>query len=428
MNNRIMVGWAIAVLCALLPISVNAVDNDAARRVLLQQALEKQLTLELPLSKHGTQQIAFVTRMIARQADAKPTLEIAAKYWNMVTKSPRHDTLRGGFFSADPSAQSQLPTKTLLEQAFISEVLLDAMQIGGNEGSREVSEIAGAAKGTLTFVLRDLRLTTGGFAAADALTTTQDRSQPPARDETMNPSWNGLMVAALARGYVVFGHQDYYTAAAQTEEFFLTRCTTADDCLSVIHGALALYQAAGEARWLAAAINLQDRMDREFWDEAMANYRYDELSQLPKELEIINLLRLTTITDDDSFRERANVLLTTAITKNGSDLIQNPGLLCAIDQHLGPHPHLTIVGDPAAEDTRALFTIAHRRYQPRLVIVTHAGNPVQAELRKRFPAMVPVPKVKGKSTAYLCIGMMCNRPVTDPTALDKQVTEISYSW
>jgi uncharacterized protein YyaL (SSP411 family) len=80
-----------------------------------------------------------------------------------------------------------------------------------------------------------------------------------------------------------------------------------------------------------------------------------------------------------------------------------------------------IVGDPAAGDTRALFAVAHRTYQPRLVIVTHAGDPVQAELRKRFPAMVPSPKEKGKATAYVCVGEMCNRPTTDPVVCEKQL-------
>ncbi len=422
MNHRTMVGWSIAVLGALSPLFANAADDDVARRQLLQLALKKQLSLELQVAQNQPQSIAFVTRMIARQTEPKPTLDVATKYWSMITKSLRHDTVHGGFFSAEPSAQVKSPTKSLLEQALISEVLLDAMQISENADCRE------AAKGLFTFVLRDLRLTTGGFATTNALATTANISQPPARDETMNPSSNGLMVAALARGSVVFGQQDYYTAAAQTEEFLLTRCTTADDCLSVIHGALALYQAAGEARWLAAAITLQDRMDREYWVEAATKYRVNEPSPLPKELGIMNLLRLTTITDDDAFRERANVLLATAITKNGGDLLQNPGLLCAIDQQLGPNPHLVIVGDPAAPDTRALFSVTHRRYQPRLVIVTHAGDPVQAELRKRFPAMVPVPKVKGKASGYLCIGMACNRPVTDPAELDQQVAEISYIW
>jgi uncharacterized protein YyaL (SSP411 family) len=422
MNHRIMVGWALGAL-SIITASATAADDEVARRLLLQQALTKQLTLELPISSSYTQPISFVTRMIARQSDPKTTLDMAEKYWAAVINSPRHDTVRGGFFSADPSVQSQ-PHKSLLEQASIAEVLMDAIQIGGHDSSREAADVA---KGLFTFVLRDLRLATGGFAETDALTTTLPENRPPIR-EVLNPFWNGLMVAAMARGSVVFGQQEYYTAATQTAEFLLTRCTTADDCLSVMHGALALYQAAGEARWLAAAIQFQDRLDREFWDAAAVNYRFSNTNQFLNELEMINLLRLTTITDDDSFRERANVLLAKAISTNGGDLLQNPGLLCAIDQQLGPSPHLTIVGDPTGNDTRALFSAAHRRYQPRLVLVTHAGDPVQKELRKRFPAMVPVPKVQGKATAYLCIGMMCNRPVTDPAALDKQVTEISYSW
>jgi uncharacterized protein YyaL (SSP411 family) len=153
-----------------------------------------------------------------------------------------------------------------------------------------------------------------------------------------------------------------------------------------------------------------------------------ERNSLPDALEIMNLLRLAAITDDDLFRDRAAAMLTAAITRPSGDIAENPGVLCAIDQQLGPSPHVMIVGDPAAGDTRALFAVAHRTYQPRLVIVTHAGDPVQAELRKRFPAMVPSPKEKGKATAYVCVGEMCNRPTTDPVVCEKQLKAISYRW
>jgi uncharacterized protein len=236
------------------------------------------------------------------------------------------------------------------------------------------------------------------------------------------------MVAAFARGSAVLGNQDYYSAAEQVEAFILTRCVTASDGIAAIHGALALYQVAGSVRWLAAAVELQDRIDREFWDEATVSYRMKEGKQLPDAQEIMNLLRLAAITDDDLFRDRAGAILTAAITRAGSDIAENPGVLCAVDQQLGPNPHLMIVGDPSSSDTRTLFAVAHRTYQPRLVIVTHAGDPVQAELRKRFPAMVPSPKEKGKATAYLCVGEMCNRPTTDPAGLEKQFKAISHRW
>ena len=35
---------------------------------------------------------------------------------------------------------------------------------------------------------------------------------------------------------------------------------------------------------------------------------------------------------------------------------------------------------------------------------------------------------KGKATAYLCVGEMCNRPTTDPAGLEKQLKVISYRW
>ena len=419
MNARVIIGVSIAALITVFSGFVGAAENNqVARRVLLQEALAKQLTRGLQADDAlWPQRISFVTRMSDHHADAKPLLDAAAKEWHRVIGSPRYDAQQGGFFSTEPSSPT---TKRLWEQALMTDVLLDAVQISNDVDSRE------AVQKTLDFVLRDLRLAAGGFAASNVLATAG--SPQGQRDETVIPAWNGLMVASLARGSVVLGNQDYYIAAEQAEAFILTRCVTLSDGIAAIHGALALYQVAGSVRWLAAAIELQDRIDREFGDEATVSYRMKERNQLPAALEIMNLLRLAAITDDDLFRARAGAMLTAAIARSGGGIAENPGALCAIDQQLGPSPHVMIVGDPAASDTRALFAVAHRTYQPRMVIVTHAGDPVQAELRKRFPAMVPSPKEKGKATAYVCVGEMCNRPTTDPAVCEKQLKAISYRW
>jgi uncharacterized protein YyaL (SSP411 family) len=417
-NSSIFFSLFLASLVAAFSGFVGAAEGDVARRTLLQEALAKQLTYGFQADDAlWPQRMNFMTRMSEHNADAKPLLDAAAKEWRGMIGSPRYDVQHGGFFSAEKSSPT---AKRLCEQALMTDVLLDAVQISNDDACRE------AAKKTLDFVLRDLRLATGGFAASNVLATV---GSPPAQsDETIIPTWNGLMVGAFARGAVVLGNQEYYAAAEQIEAFILTRCVTASDGIAAIHGALALYQVAGSVRWLAAAIELQDRIDREFWDEETVSYRMKERNQLPDALEIMNLLRLAAITYDDPFRDRAAALLSAAITRAGSDTVENPSVLCAVDQHLGPHPHLMIVGEPLASDTPALFAVAHRTYQPRLVIVTHAGDPVQAELRKRFPGMVPSPKEKGKATAYLCVGDMCNRPTTDPAGLEKQLKAISYRW
>lgn len=426
MIGRVVRGVVIAALIVSFSGSIGAADDDAARRILVQQAWAQQLMVGIQ-ADGGTwpqswpQQLALVTRMVARDSDAK-ALDIARKQWRLITGGQRYDVVRGGFFSSDAGVK---PAKPLREQALITDVVLDAVQLSGDGECRE------AAVKNIDFVLRDLRLAAGGFAASDVLAATgssPDRQDRSSRNEEVITSWNGLMVGALAHGFAVLGNQAALVAAEQTEEFLLTRCTTATDCIAVIHGALALYQVTGGVRWLVAALDLQQRIDQEFWDAATASYRVTGPSQLPDGLAIMNVLRLAVITDDDHFHERAKAMLTAAISQGNGALAQTPGLLCAIDQQLGPAPHLTIVGDPAASDTRALFSAAHRTYQPRLVIVTHAGDQVQAGLRKRFPAMIPSPQVDGKATAYLCIGMMCNRPTTDPAVLEKQLAAVSYRW
>jgi uncharacterized protein YyaL (SSP411 family) len=160
MNVRVIIGMSIAALVTIFSGFVGAAeDNDAARRTLLQDALAKQLTRGLQADDAlWPQRMSFVTRMSDHNADAKALLEAAAKEWRRVIGSSRYDARHGGFFSTEKATPT---AKRLCEQALMTDVLLDAVQISNDDACRE------AAKKTLDFVLHDLRLAAGGFAASN---------------------------------------------------------------------------------------------------------------------------------------------------------------------------------------------------------------------------------------------------------------------
>src|ERR687885_54534 len=73
---------------------------------------------------------------------------------------------------------------------------------------------------------------------------------------------------------------------------------------------------------------------------------------------------------------------------------------------------LAIVGDPAAEDFRALTRAAAERYVPSLVLAGGAERKSAA-----IPLLADRLATNGRATAYVCRNYTCDAPVTDADAL-----------
>src|SRR5262249_32396018 len=116
----------------------------------------------------------------------------------------------------------------------------------------------------------------------------------PGRDEKALTSWNGLMIAALARAYQVLERPEYRTAAERAAAFILEKMRTPDgrllhtwsagsepklngyleDYAFLLEGLVALYEATFAPRWLEAALELAGGMVAQFWDEAEGAFFY----------------------------------------------------------------------------------------------------------------------------------------------------------
>ncbi len=290
------------------------------------------------------------------------------------------------------------------------------------------------------------------FAAARARLLAARQARPrPARDDQAVAAWNGLMIAALARAGMMLAEPRALAAAVAAAEalrashwqagVFLARtgfnrqtaAGTASDYACLIRGLLALHQAGAGLRWLSWAVELQDVLDRQFWDEAAGGYAsadarvtglvarlHDETDGAEPSADAVatrNLLVLTALTGDDAWQARVARLLAGARARGAADSEGHPALLAALDEALGEAAHLTVMGDPAQPDTRALLAAAATGLRPRLRILVLDQSPGLAALRERFPAIEPMPQSGGQATAYLCLGQRCLPAVTAPGEL-----------
>jgi uncharacterized protein YyaL (SSP411 family) len=87
--------------------------------------------------------------------------------------------------------------------------------------------------------------------------------------------------------------------------------------------------------------------------------------------------------------------------------------LAVAEAHIAGPVEVAIVG----ESSRALSDVAWRLRPPGAVVVT--GQPDAPGI----PLLAARPTVEGRPAAYVCRGMVCDAPVTEVTALRRQLAE-----
>ncbi|MCW1885676.1 thioredoxin domain-containing protein [Luteolibacter flavescens] len=226
----------------------------------------------------------------------------------------------------------------------------------------------------------------------------------PHRDDKLITAWNGLMIAALARGGRVLDRADLIDAAAKAAGFIRRELWDgaklwrsfrgkrgdapgfAADHAFLISGLIELHGADGDRAWLDWAAELQDALDRDHWEESQAGYviraelhgepllvireDYDGAEPSANHVAAENLLKLAVLLDEPAFEKRAE-----AILRAGSRVAQTqpfavPVLLGALDLHQRGVTKIEVRGTPEP----ALAEAMRRAWLPRAVWTRSAGD------------------------------------------------------
>jgi uncharacterized protein YyaL (SSP411 family) len=277
------------------------------------------------------------------------------------------------------------------------------------------------------------------------------RRARPARDDKVLAAWNGLACRAFAEAGRALGRADYVAAAVRNAEFLLGAMRRdgrllrtwkngearlkgyLEDHAMVAAALLEVYEATFERRWLDAARALADDMLRLFWDEQLdgfydTGHDHEKLIVRPRNLydnavpcgtsvAIETLLRLAVLTGEAAYEARALTALRPLADLLGRHPTAFGRFLCALDFHLGPKVEVALV--TPAGDAGPLAAEVFGRFLPNRIV---AGM-VAGEDR----AAAGVPLLEGRTlidsrpTAYVCRNYACELPVTEATALARQL-------
>ncbi|UCE28639.1 MAG: thioredoxin domain-containing protein [Candidatus Bathyarchaeota archaeon] len=268
----------------------------------------------------------------------------------------------------------------------------------------------------------------------------------PLKDDKILTDWNGLMIAALAKGAQVFNATRLSEAAENAAGFILEKLQKADgrlihrfrdgeatidgnldDYAFLIWGLIELYEATFDTRYLKEALRLQDDMMEHFWDKENGGFFFkaDDSEKLlirhkePRDgalpsgnsVAFLNLIRLSRMTGKTHYEEKAAILAKAFSTHEEGTPSHNTMFLTALDFFIGPANEIAIVGNPDSKETKNMLHAIRKRFVPNKVMLLKIAE--QKNLENIAVFTKDMKMINNKTTAYICRNFVCNKPMTE---------------
>ncbi len=293
-------------------------------------------------------------------------------------------------------------------------------------------------------------------SARQKLFAVREKRVHPHKDDKILTDWNGLMIAALAKGSQVFDEPKYADAAMRAVGFILTEMrredgrilhryreghaailANVDDYAFLIWGLLELYETVFDVKYLRTALDLNSEMIEYFWDEKDGGFYFtaddaEELIVRQKEIydgaipsgnsvAVSNLFRLARITAGTTLEEKADKIMLAFSKEVASMPSGYTQMMVALGFGIGPSYEIVIVGDPEADDTKDLLNSLRKHFIPYKVVLLKPAGEETADITSIAEYTEYHSSLEGKATAYVCLDFACKMPVTEADEMLKQL-------
>jgi uncharacterized protein len=271
----------------------------------------------------------------------------------------------------------------------------------------------------------------------------------PFRDEKVLTAWNGLMIAALARGSIAGTNQRFLSAAEKAAAFILENLRDAsgrllrsfhlgaasvpaflEDYAFFAWGLLELYEATAKSVYLDEAHHLFEEMIRLFRDDEQGGFfdsgadaeevlfrskgSYDDVIPSGNSVAALNLIKLGKILRKDSLIREGDRTLRAFSGRIEQQPHGYPNMLAALDFFHGPDVEITVACREKDADCTAMLQLIRSRFIPDLVLRFVEGDSNEPDCKP----------LDGQPTAYICAGGACRPPAPGLQNLHKQLEEL----
>ncbi|MDI6795539.1 MAG: thioredoxin domain-containing protein [Desulfatibacillaceae bacterium] len=277
------------------------------------------------------------------------------------------------------------------------------------------------------------------------------RREPPLLDDKVLTSWNGLMIAALARAALVFDEPDYLAAAKRAVDFVFDNLTDEnglllrrfrenqarhtgflDDYAFFVWGLIELYQAGGDPAYLEKALALHKKSFELFGSESGGLYytpshgetlvariqdAYDGALPSGNSVAAANGIRLARLVGDSSLEEQARGILNAFGAAAAAQPTAFTHLLHALVAAQGNLREVVLCGDFRQEGYKALAGAFSGRYLGGLSLLQCQPGEAGRALAQIAPFVGPMLEAADSPKAFVCQDNACQAPVDDASAL-----------
>ena len=278
------------------------------------------------------------------------------------------------------------------------------------------------------------------------LLRTRDARIPPGLDDKVLADWNGMMIAALAFAGDAFARKDWIDAAKEAFAFVRDEMTfdgrlrhswregrarhpaTLDDYAEMAGAALALFEATGDQAYVRQAEAWLEILEQHYGDSDGGGYFFaatdtptlitrtkhanDNATPAGNGLLVDIFARLYFITGNDAYRARADRQIAAFSGEVQDNFFPLSTFLNGVE-FLQSAMQIVLVGTPGTADTEALADVVRRTSLPDRLFMR---VPPETALPETHPAAGKT-LIDGQAAVYICRGMTCSPPLTDPAAL-----------
>jgi uncharacterized protein YyaL (SSP411 family) len=290
----------------------------------------------------------------------------------------------------------------------------------------------------------------------------RDRRVQPLRDDKVLASWNGLAISALAFGGRVLGEPRFVAAAGRAADFVLTRMVKdgrlqrvwrdgaagvpayLDDHAFVAQGLLELFEATFDPRWLAAAADVSERLERLFgdperggWFTTAADHEgllvrekptHDGAEPSGASVAALNALRLEAFTADPRWRARAEGALRVHRRTLEEQPLALSEMLSALDAASDTFREVVLVWPADGSRPEPFLEVLRSAYLPNRALAGAEEGPALDRLAAVAPIAAGKLAIGRRATAYVCERGACQLPAISPDKLAGQIGTVrAYS-
>jgi uncharacterized protein YyaL (SSP411 family) len=295
-------------------------------------------------------------------------------------------------------------------------------------------------------------------SARETLRAARETRPHPLRDDKILASWNGLMISALAVGGRVLGEPRYLTAAARAADFVSGALSRdgrlhrswkdgqmsgpgfLEDDAFFVAGLLDLYEATFDPQHLAQALVHAERTETLFADREHGGWfrtadDHEKLIAREKpsqdgaepaggSVALLNVLRLHTITGNDTWRQIAERALRAHAATLGAHPAALHEMLLALDYFIDAPPEIVLVWAAGQNAPAAFVDPLRHTFLPNRALLGAAEGAELDALARLAPIVDGKTALAGRATAYVCEQGTCRVPTTEPAAMKAQLAAL----